>query len=178
MSPSPANICGLHAIPKAGTSDAANHLTAVGHFKRAQNVIGGLMSEVPAANPEDVAHLVTTLLEEYESSPKHGLAYIVGGHWRLERIYPFSDGNGRVGRLVMFKECLRSDVTPFIITEGIRQLYLRGLREFEREPGYLIDTCGYVQDRFEASYLPLVREFWELMRHNELGNKGIRRQSR
>ncbi len=81
----------------------------------------------------------------------------------MERIHPFSDGNGRVGRLVMFKECLRSGLTPFIITDDLREFYLRGIREWGKVDGYLSDTCGHVQDLFAAEYLPLAREWWELM---------------
>ena len=77
----------------------------------------------------------------------------------VERIHPFSDGNGRVGRLLMLKECLRSGITPFIITEDIRLYYIRGLREYANVTGYLEDTCGFAQDRFEATYMPMAKEF-------------------
>lgn len=156
-------LCELHGVLKAGTSDAADPIMAAGHFKRARNVIGGALSDTETAEPTDVPALVGKLIDDYEAQASHGFKDIVAFHWQLERIHPFSDGNGRVGRLVMFKECLREGVTPFIVTDDIRQFYLRGLREFEREPGYLLDTCGYAQDRFGERYLPLADEFWELM---------------
>ena len=82
----------------------------------------------------------------------------------VERIHPFSDGNGRVGRLLMLKECLRSGITPFIITEDIRLYYIRGLREYANVTGYLEDTCGFAQDRFEATYMPMAQEFMRVLR--------------
>lgn len=158
-----AYLCSLHGTLKAGTSDANNPIMAIGHFKIAQNVIGGTISETSTAKPADVPELIDDLVGGYEAAVTHDFGDIIAFHWRMERIHPFSDGNGRVGRLVMFKECLRSGITPFIITDDLRGYYLRGLRESEREPGYLTDTCGFAQDRFEAEYMPLAREFWDLM---------------
>lgn len=156
-------LCQLHGILKAGTSDATNPIMSVGRFKRVSNVIGGEISRVETASPDDVPELVENLLECYSPNKVHTFEEIVRFHWEFERIHPFSDGNARVGRLVMFKECLASDVVPFIITEDIRQFYLRGLREYKREPCYLNETCGFSQDQFRASYLPLAIEFQRAM---------------
>mgnify|MGYP002592141074 FL=1 len=152
-------LCALHRTLKEGTTDAKDPIMAVGSFKRFSNVIGGAVGDVETASPEDVPALVDALVGEYESREPHAMDDIVRFHWGLESIHPFSDGNGRVGRLVMFKECLRAGITPFIITEDLRAFYIRGLREYEKTPGYLDDTCGYAQDRFEASYMPMAREF-------------------
>lgn len=156
-------LCELHAILKAGTSDAADPTMSVGRFKRVSNYISGAITSTPTASPEDVPRLVDELLGSYDASPAHTFDDIVHFHWRFESIHPFSDGNGRIGRLVAFKECLAQDMTPFIITEDIREFYIRGLREYEREPGYLTDTCGHAQDRFEALYMPMVCEFARAM---------------
>lgn len=153
-------LCHLHRTLKDGTSDARDPIMAVGSFKRFSNVIGGAIGDVETAAPSDVPRLIESLVREYEAQQgPRVLEDIVRFHWGLERIHPFSDGNGRVGRLVMFKECLRAGITPFIITEDLRAYYIRGLREYARTPGYLNDTCGFAQDRFEASYMPLAREF-------------------
>ncbi|WP_130811475.1 Fic family protein [Olsenella sp. Marseille-P4559] len=175
-------LCGLHRTLKEGTSDAGNPMMAVGSFKRLSNVIGGAASDVETAAPTDVPGLVDALVCAYEDQASHTFDDIVRFHWGFERIHPFSDGNGRVGRLVMFKECLRAGLTPFIITEDLRGYYLRGLREYERTPGYLTDTCGFAQDRFEEGYMPLAREFASEMRaigmdgsHDDGERKGRRR---
>lgn len=153
-------LCELHARLKRGTSDESNPLMAVGAFKRFENVIATGVGSVAKASPSDVPGLVNGLLSDYESR-EPGFGEIVAMHHGLESIHPFSDGNGRVGRLVMFKECLRNGVTPFIVTDDLRPCYIRGLQEFGTEPGYLMDTCGMAQDRFEASYLPLAESFLE-----------------
>lgn len=152
-------LCRLHRTLKVGTSDARCPIMAVGSFKRFSNVIGGAIGDVETAAPGDVPRLVGELVHEYEARGPRDLEDIVRFHWALQCIHPFSDGNGRVGRLVMFKECLRAGITPFIITEDLRAYYIRGLREYARTPGYLYDTCGFAQDRFEASYMPMAREF-------------------
>lgn len=153
-------LCHLHAILKAGTSDSRLPEMAVGSFKRFPNVIGGTIAPTETAAPEDVPRMVDSLIANYEAAAGRDLTAIARFHRELELIHPFSDGNGRVGRLLMFKECLRNGVTPFIVTEDLREFYIRGLREFGGEPGYLIDTLGFAQDRFEASYEPLARSFW------------------
>lgn len=96
----------------------------------------------------------------YEGAAEHDLSDIARFHRGLELIHPFSDGNGRVGRLIMFKECLRNGIAPFIVTEDLRDFYIRSLREYGQESGYLLDSLGFAQDRFEAVYEPLARDFW------------------
>lgn len=157
-------LCAMHRILKSGTADAANPVMAVGEFKKFSNVIGGTVSDVETASPEDVPHMVGDLIDSYEGKSVRQFEDIVRFHWELERIHPFSDGNGRVGRLVMFKECLRAGITPFIITEDIRLHYIRGLREYASVTGYLEDTCGFAQDRFEATYMPMAKEFMRVLR--------------
>lgn len=154
----PEYLCCLHRLLKEGTSDAEDPGMAVGSFKRRSNEIAGQVQDVQTALPEEVPALIDGLIAGYEGTRTHSFADIVCFHWSFERIHPFSDGNGRVGRLIMFKECLRARITPFIITEDLRAYYLRGLREFTRTPGYLMDTCGLAQDCFEAAYLPLMQQ--------------------
>lgn len=152
----------MHAILKRGTSDERDPLHAVGSFKVVENEIIGTVASTATCSPQEVPAAVDSLVGEYErgrlddEDPLRTMARL---HWRFETIHPFSDGNGRVGRMLLFKECLRRDVTPFIITEDIRDFYIRGLREFGREEGYLIDTFGFAQDRFVEQYLPLIERY-------------------
>ena len=132
---------------------------AVGSFKRVSNVIAGEIGVVETPAPEDVPQLIGELVQEYEARESHDFEDIVRFHWALECIHPFSDGNGRIGRLVMFKECLRAGITPLIITADLRVFYKRGLLVYAKMAGYLNVTCGLAQDRFEASYMPKAREF-------------------
>ncbi len=159
-------LCELHAILKAGTSDACIPVMAVGKFKQFSNVISGAWDDVETAEPEDVPGLIDGLIDAYESNDSQDFTSIAEFHLEFETIHPFSDGNGRIGRLVMFKECLRHHITPFIVTEDLRDFYIRGLREYKHEPGYLLDTLGLAQDRFEAAYEPLARKFWEALTCN------------
>lgn len=152
-------LCAMHRILKSGTTDAANPVMSAGEFKKFSNVIGDAASDVEAASPEDVPRLVGDLIDSYESKSVRRFEDIVRFHWELERIHPFSDGNGRVGRLLLFKECLRLGIAPFIITKDIRLYYILGLREYANVMDYLEDACGFVQDRFEAAYTPMTKEF-------------------
>lgn len=161
---SPDYLRAMHRILKSGTTDAANPVMSVGEFKKFSNVIGGAVSDVETASPKEAPRLVGDLIDSYEGKSVRQFEDIVHFHWELERIHPFSDGNGRVGRLVMFKECLRAGITPFIITEDIRLYYIRGLREYASVTGYLEDTCGFAQDRFEATYMPMAKEFMRVLR--------------
>jgi len=135
----------LHGMLKSGTQDADSSWFAVGDYKLLPNEVGGL----PTAAPEEVGGEMAELLTWYGGIEKVALAEILESHWRLERIHPFQDGNGRVGRLIMFKECLKHDVVPFVITDDLKALYYRGLAEYHREPGYLEGTALTAQDQFK-----------------------------
>ena len=136
----------LHLILKSGTSDSRKEWFTVGDYKRLPNEVGG--NETTA--PEDVHREIKTLLKEYNSKKKKSFEDIIDLHQRFESIHPFQDGNGRVGRLVMFKECLANSYVPFIITEELKMFYYRGLREWNNLRGYLLDTCLAAQDNYKA----------------------------
>ena len=108
------------------------------------------------ALPEEVAGKMRELLTKYNALPSKAFEDIVAFHVAFERIHPFQDGNGRVGRLILFKECLKNNIVPFIIEDNLKLFYYRGLREWDREKGFLIDTCLTAQDRFKA-YLDYFR---------------------
>ena len=137
----------LHGILKSGTSDSRKDWFAVGDYKRMPNEVGGETT----CEPELVHDSMQQLLADYDSMPRHTLEDVLGLHVRFERIHPFQDGNGRVGRLVMFKECLRSGIVPFIITDELKMFYYRGLREWGHINGYLTDTCLTAQDQYKAA---------------------------
>ena len=136
----------LHAILKTGTSDSRKDWFAVGDYKRLPNEVGG----EETCPPEDVAGHMEALLADYHAS-QHTFQDILDLHVRFERIHPFQDGNGRVGRLIMFKECLYSGIVPFIITDELKMFYYRGLREWGHVNGYLTDTCLTAQDQYKAA---------------------------
>ena len=135
----------LHRILKQSTSDAALPWFAVGDYKKRPNVVGGRET----ARPKEVPARMQALLAGYESLEKVTIHDIIRFHYEFERIHPFQDGNGRVGRLIALKECLRHDIVPFIIEDSKKLFYYRGLAEWEREPGYLTDTCLDGQDTFK-----------------------------
>lgn len=135
----------LHRILKQGTSDAALAWFAVGEYKTRANAVGGRET----AKPKDVPARMQALLAGYEGLENVTVYDIIRFHYAFERIHPFQDGNGRVGRLIAFKECLRHDIIPFIIEDSKKLFYYRGLAEWEREPGYLTDTCLDGQDTFK-----------------------------
>lgn len=136
----------LHLILKSGTSDSRKAWFAVGEYKRFENEVGGMET----TKPKDVSKEIKKLLKKYNATKKKTLQEIVEFHYEFEKIHPFQDGNGRVGRLIMFKECLRNGITPFIIEDDIKEFYYRGLKEWKNEQGYLMDTCLTAQDRFKA----------------------------
>ena len=142
----------LHHILKTGTSDSRKDWFAVGEYKRLPNEIGGMQTSLP----EEVADRMKALLSDYNAVPKKTLDDILDFHVRFERIHPFQDGNGRVGRLIMFKECLKYNIVPFIIEENLKLFYYRGLKEWYNEKGYLTDTCLTAQDKYKA-YLDYFR---------------------
>lgn len=141
-----AHIKELHRILKQGTSDAALEWFTVGDYKKRANVVGGHQT----TKPKDVAVQMQRLLSDYNALPSVTIENIIRFHYEFERIHPFQDGNGRVGRLIALKECLRYSIVPFIIEDSKKMFYYRGLSEWENEPGYLIDTCLDVQDTFKT----------------------------
>lgn len=142
----------LHATLKSGTSNSRQDWFTVGDYKKLPNEVGGM----DTAQPEEVASQMKKLLSEYNANKEKSFDDLLDFHYRFERIHPFQDGNGRVGRLVLFKECLRNNIVPFIIDEDTKLYYYRGLKEWERERGYLRDTCLAAQDKFKK-YLDYFR---------------------
>lgn len=137
----------LHYILKTGTTDAMKSWFKVGDYKMIENEVGG--SET--VRPEDVATEMKALLADYNSKSEITFDDILDFHVRFESIHPFQDGNGRVGRLIMFKECLKHNIVPFIITEELKMFYNRGIKEWKNERGYLRDTCLTGQDAMKVS---------------------------
>lgn len=136
----------LHLTLKSGTSDSRKDWFAVGSYKKFPNEVGGMQT----AFPEEVADKMKTLLTEYDAKKEKTLEDILDFHVKFERIHPFQDGNGRVGRLIMFKECLKYHIVPFIIEDDLKLFYYRGLKEWDNDKGYLMDTCLSAQDRYKA----------------------------
>ena len=136
----------LHRILKSGTSDSRKAWFAVGEYKRLPNEVGGQETCLP----ELVGKEIKALLKEYNAKKRKSFDDILDFHQRFERIHPFQDGNGRVGRLVMFKECMANGHIPFIITDELKWFYYRGLQHWPDTKGYLRDTCLTAQDRFKT----------------------------
>ena len=142
----------LHFILKNGTTDSRKNWFVVGDYKKLPNEVGGRVT----TSPEKVEDEVKSLIKWYNNIKNKTLNDIIEFHYRFEYIHPFQDGNGRVGRLLMFKECLKYNIVPFIIDEKLKMFYYRGLKEWEQDKGYLIDTCLAAQDQFKA-YLDYFR---------------------
>ena len=136
----------LHKVLKTGTSDSRKDWFAVGDYKRLPNEVGG----EETCPPEQVTERMEEMLADYLNS-KRQFEDILNLHVHFERIHPFQDGNGRVGRLIMFKECLCSGIVPFIITDELKMFYYRGLSEWGHVNGYLTDTCLTAQDQYKTS---------------------------
>ena len=134
----------LHRILKQGTTDSTLPWFAVGDYKKRPNMVGGLET----AKPKDVPARMKNLLTGYEATETVSINDIIRFHWEFERIHPFQDGNGRVGRLIALKECLRHGIVPFLIEDDKKLYYYRGLAEWEREEGWLTDTCLDGQNTF------------------------------
>lgn len=139
-------IMKLHSLLKASTSDASRSWYAVGDYKHLPNEVGG-EETVP---PEAVAPVMQSLLRQYRGKEVITFEDILDFHYQFEAIHPFQDGNGRVGRLIMFKECLAHGIVPFIITDELKMFYYRGLSQWQHTPRYLIDNCLTAQDQFKA----------------------------
>ena len=138
----------LHFILKSGTSDSKKDWFAVGDYKKFPNEVGNMKTPLP----EEVDHLMKDLLKEYNSKKEKTFEDILDFHVQFERIHPFQDGNGRVGRIIAFKECLKNNIIPFIILDKDKLFYYRGLNEYQNktEKGYLIDTCLNAQDQYTS----------------------------
>jgi len=136
----------LHYLLKSGTSDSRLDWFRVGEYKKLANEVGG----VDTTEPKLVAREMKALLDGYNAKPDKSLDDIIAFHVGFERIHPFQDGNGRVGRLIMFGECLKHNIAPFIIDEEHKLFYYRGLKEWDSERGFLLDTCLSAQDKFKT----------------------------
>ncbi|MCQ2339797.1 MAG: Fic family protein [Paludibacteraceae bacterium] len=136
----------LHRLLKSGTQDSRRDWFAVGDYKRLPNEVGG----IETTSPEQVHTEMVDLLKEYNAIKHKSLDDLLDFHTRFERIHPFQDGNGRVGRLILFKECLANGIVPFIITEELKMFYYRGLQNWPTTQGYLRDTCLTAQDNYAA----------------------------
>ena len=142
----------LHRTLKSGTSDSRKDWFAVGDYKKIPNEVGGRDTTAP----EEVPTEMKQLLASYNRKPDKTLEDLIAFHVAFESIHPFQDGNGRVGWLILFKECLKNGIVPFIIDEDLKLFYYRGLHEWNTERGYLIDTCLSAQDKFKK-YLDYFR---------------------
>ena len=135
----------LHRTLKSGTTDARKSWYEVGNYKRLPNTVGDILT----TDPQEVSKKMKELLFEYNSKKQKSFDELLDSHYRFECIHPFQDGNGRVGRLLLFKECLRNNIVPFIIDEELKLFYYRGLKEWENERGILRNTCLAAQDTFK-----------------------------
>jgi Fic family protein len=138
-------IKNIHKILKTATTGSAREWFRVGGYKARPNIAG----DTETTPPREVKSAMQGLLQGYTQKKGAEFEDLIRFHYRFERIHPFQDGNGRVGRLILFKECIKNGITPFIIDEGHKQFYYRGLREFDRTPGYLFDTCLSAQDAYK-----------------------------
>jgi Fic family protein len=135
----------FHYLLKANTSDSKKSWFRIGDYKLRPNIVGGTETSLPSEVPSDIRNLFTA----YHNKEKITINDIIGFHFRFEQIHPFQDGNGRVGRLIMFKECLANHIVPFIIEDEHKFFYYRGLTEYPKVKGYLIDTCLSAQDNYQ-----------------------------
>ena len=141
-----AHIRHLHLLLKRDTRDASLPWFAVGEYKRRPNTVGGRET----ASPGEVPERMRSLLAAYGEKKEVRFQDIVAFHADFERIHPFQDGNGRVGRLIALKECLRFSIVPFLIEDRKKAFYYRGLSRWEEDPYWLLDTCRDGQDTFSA----------------------------
>ncbi len=136
----------LHLLLKSGTTDSQKEWFAVGDYKKRPNMIGDM---IETTHPTKVASEIKNLLKEYRENSNIAFEDIIDFHYHFEKIHPFQDGNGRVGRLILFKECLKHNIPPFIIEDSMKDYYRRGLKEYEAEKGYLTETCRASQDAYK-----------------------------
>lgn len=143
---SEAMIKTYHRILKEATTDAQQDWFVVGDYKKWANIVGGIETTPPARVPVEMRHLIVSYLKKDHIT----FSDLIDFHYHFERIHPFQDGNGRVGRMILFKECLKNGIMPFIIEDSKKAYYYRGLQMYREEPGYLIDTCLAAQDVYRA----------------------------
>ena len=136
----------IHLLLKSGTTDSQKEWFAVGDYKTRPNMIGDM---VETTHPSKVATEIRQLLKEYRENSNITFEDIIDFHYQFEKIHPFQDGNGRVGRLIMFKECLKYNIPPFIIEDRSKDYYRRGLKEYDTEKGFLVETCRAAQDAYK-----------------------------
>ncbi len=139
----------MNMILKRNTTDEENPRYNVGGFKIVPNKIG-LINVINTSKPEDVEKDIDNLLRKYQQLSKVTIEDIIDFHYQFERIHPFGDGNGRVGRMIMFKECLKNDIMPFIVLDKDKPYYMRGLKNYQSDKMFLIDTIKHEQDLYEA----------------------------
>lgn len=138
-------IKNLHKILKNSTSDSKKDWFAVGEYKKLPNTVGDILT----AQPDEVEKKMKKLIAQYNVKNTKSLDDLLDFHYKFECIHPFQDGNGRIGRLLLFKECLKYNIVPFIIDEHLKLFYYRGLKEWENERGFLRETCLMAQDKFK-----------------------------
>ena len=136
----------IHLLLKSGTTDSQKEWFAVGDYKKRPNVIGDM---IETTHPSKVPAAIKSLLKDYRENSNITFEDIIDFHYKFEKIHPFQDGNGRVGRLIMFKECLKNNICPFIIDDTMKDYYRRGLNEYKDEKGYLLETCRASQDEYK-----------------------------
>ena len=139
----------FHRLLKRNTSDERKEWFRIGDYKARPNVVGDMKTTAPSK----VGGEIQKLLDDYHQKKDVTVEDVVDFHYRFESIHPFQDGNGRVGRIIMFKECLKNDILPFIIDHEHKLFYYRGLKEYKSEKGFLMDTCLSSQDEYEAMVL-------------------------
>lgn len=142
----------LHMVLKNGTSDSRKEWFSVGNYKKIPNEVDDMETVLPEVVPDRMKEL----LAEYNNVEEKTIEDILDFHVKFERIHPFQNGNGRVGRLIILKECLKYNIVPFIIEKELKMFYYRGLKEWDNEKEYLIDTCLTAQDRYKE-YLDYFR---------------------
>lgn len=167
-----------HRILKTGTEDSKKDWFKVGDYKRFQNSVGMLVT----ASPDEVEDKMDELLITYNAKKKIEFKDVIDFHYRFEIIHPFQDGNGRVGRNIMFRECLRNEIMPFIITEDMKFEYSKGLREYERNPQLLLEVCAKAQQEYKKKVEELDRkenssleEFRRLRSQNKINDLNLER---